>query len=96
MNNLCQYDDNPYPRYTAAATTAPPRIPLHRRPRQDILHQARPFGASRLTVVRKGDLLTEEHEGSCVVGIAWGFIVMTLFYGAVGWAIAALLRDAIR
>ncbi len=95
MSNPWQHDDNPYPRYTTTAATAPPRIPLHRRPRQDGLHRARPRAGSRLSVAGKEDLLTEEHEGNCAMGVGWAFLILVPFYGGVGWAIAALLRAAI-
>ncbi len=82
MSDAWQPDDNPFPRCDHPARPNPP-------PRA-VLHNAKPLTSARPQGVRR-----EEHDGACVVGVAWAFLIEALFFLALGWAIAALGRAAL-
>jgi len=85
MSDAWQPDDSPFPR--AATTGHHGRL----RTSQAILHDARPVDYRQ----ERPQPLSEDHDGKCIDGLVWAFLIEGPFLFALGWAIAALLRAAI-
>jgi len=86
MSDAWQPDANPFPH---AATTG-----QHGRSRASpaVLHDARPVDHRQ----EQPRPPSEDHDGKCIDGLVWAFLIELPFLFALGWAIAALLRAAIR